>query len=64
MFDLNSKKKKKKLKICLPYYDKFSHFACKDLGLCYELMPKCCGGWEYSTETHYNIFWSTWQSNL
>jgi len=33
MFDLNSKKKKKKLKICLPYYDKFSHFACKDFAM-------------------------------
>jgi len=32
--------------------------------LCYERMPKCCGGWDYSTETHYNTFWSTWHKQL
>ncbi len=37
------------IEICLTYYDNlFNHFACKDL--CYELMPKCCGGWDYSTD--------------
>jgi len=29
----------------------------------YELMPKWCGGCNYSTETHYNKFWSTWDGN-
>jgi len=30
-----------------------------------ELMPKCCGGWDYSTETHCNIFWwSTWHKEF
>ncbi len=51
------------IEICLTYYDNlFNHFACKDL--CYELMPKCCGRWDYSTETHYNAFWSTWHKQL
>ncbi len=51
------------IEIRLTYYDNlFNHFACKDL--CYELMPKCCGRWDYSTETHYNAFWSTWHKQL
>ncbi len=51
------------IEICLTYNDNlFNHFACKDL--CYELMPKCCGRWDYSTETHYNTFWSAWHKQL
>jgi len=29
-----------------------------------ELMPKCCEGWDYSTETQNNTFWSTWHKQL